>query len=496
MLLEDVKESAVRGPRRDPLLRLWKELVETDPVPAVGLQQDDDDKASLELSLREMPKHESISAVQLLSFIRSKQKKFTTTMEQVTDLVYLLNQQASVDGEGTSDDDDMGAIANRDRLSKGRFMSWLTSDANDIVDPEKARVGADDMTKPLSYYWINTSHDTYLEAQPDSFQGVSAYERFTLGPDEVDAYQYTAALLRGVRCLELDLWDDREEPVVARHPLATGEARKTIPLKTVLRSVRSFLDQNPKSFPIILRLENHCSALVQANVAKYLYEVLGAAQLIYAPPEGKGLEDPVVLPSPQAARGKVLLMGKRPKNLKQGSKVMNDDFDSVNDGWEIFNPSFKGIPFDFEEEENAAEGHVIGFDENGPIRTKDPHVLVRSPKEMLEIAKQDVKRAETDLEESRRRKNDLLGEAEAHEKLTAELTGRAGIPSPKLSKGLPSRLLVEQATITNPSTTSRARRRIRKTKALRYTRFYLSSWRERKTGTLRRQRICWRHPIE
>lgn len=71
------------------------------------------------------------------------------------------------------------------------FLEYMMSDASNVVGPFK---DADqDLSYPLSSYFISSSHNTYLT-------GNQLY-----GASSTDAYKNV--LLRGCRCIEIDVWD-------------------------------------------------------------------------------------------------------------------------------------------------------------------------------------------------------------------------------------------------------------------------------------------------
>ncbi|XP_063101209.1 1-phosphatidylinositol 4,5-bisphosphate phosphodiesterase delta-4 isoform X3 [Cavia porcellus] len=173
-------------------------------------------------------------------------------------------------------------------LSMDGFLSYLCSKDGDIFNPVCLPV-YQDMTQPLSHYFINSSHNTYLVG--DQLCGQSSVEG------------YIRALKRGCRCVEVDVWDGPNgEPIVYHGHTLTSR----IPFKDVVTAVAQYAFQT-SDYPLILSLENHCSWEQQQTLAQHLTEILGE-QLLSAPLEGLL---PTQLPSPEQLRGKILLKGKK-----------------------------------------------------------------------------------------------------------------------------------------------------------------------------------------
>ena len=386
--------------KQDPLLRLWHEILESDPVPVLNK---DGSKDQLETQLNQSAPDMTISPVALLSFIRSQQKEFKATLEDALALIQAIQAQKSfkdLASDTTTDNDGDNDAANNNskprgdgRLTKDEFFNFLLSDANDLMDPRKGKVSSDDMSHPMSNYWIMSSHDTYLDCW-----------NHRADQPVLDEQMYLAALYRGVRCLELDVWDGVPtiggdsigEPVIAREKPKLKDD-PSVNVKVALKSIQQYLLANKKSFPIIINIENHCSYKVQEKLAKYIFEILGSIGLIVVPDNSESMDASDLLPSPASMRGRVVIMGKRPNIVMDGAKVVNDDFDDENDT--VFDD--EGIPnvkSRDEEEYEMEKGTVVGFDVKGPIRvhnaTEQKNYIKHSPGELLYIAKQELEVAE------------------------------------------------------------------------------------------------------
>lgn len=120
-----------------------------------------------------------------------------------------------------------------------------------------------DRSHPLPEYFISSSHNTYL----------LAHQLF--GASHTSAYE--TALKTGARCVEIDAWDDPdndEEPKVTHGFTLVSH----IPFRAVCESIRDVVDaeaKQPRPAPIILSLENHCSAHGQLRLVQIMKEVWG-----------------------------------------------------------------------------------------------------------------------------------------------------------------------------------------------------------------------------
>ncbi|KAL3925338.1 MAG: hypothetical protein SGILL_000478 [Bacillariaceae sp.] len=440
--------TGIRMVKQDPMLRLWYELLESDPVPdpnnnnkksksSNGSDKDQDSKISPTVS------SETLSPIAFLSFVRSQQKDYKATLEDASALIKALQAQQSLkkiaedsidrsDDESENDGDssnhnnvnvnntDSSDSLDDSRLTMGQFFNFLLSDANDLMDPRKGKMGGDDMNHPLSHYWIMSSHDTYLNCMNGD-------------QPTLDEQMYLAALYRGVRCLELDVWNGHVSsehhgmPVIAREE-PQSEDDRVLSLKIVLKSIRQFLQTNTKAYPVILNIENHCSYHVQQKMSDILFEILGSVGLIVVPDDSQSIDETDLLPSPASMRGKVLLMGKRPKNIAKGAKVINDDYDDEND---VFADDSIPNVQSREEEHELEEGTVIGFDAKGPIRAMDEeeqnNIVKHSAGELLYIAKQELESTEMDAAETELKAVEAQEEAKTLDKYADSLIRNAGL---------------------------------------------------------------------
>nr|XP_047123676.1 1-phosphatidylinositol 4,5-bisphosphate phosphodiesterase zeta-1 [Hydra vulgaris]XP_047123677.1 1-phosphatidylinositol 4,5-bisphosphate phosphodiesterase zeta-1 [Hydra vulgaris]XP_047123678.1 1-phosphatidylinositol 4,5-bisphosphate phosphodiesterase zeta-1 [Hydra vulgaris] len=182
-------------------------------------------------------------------------------------------------------------------LSAEGVIRMLISEENDILDPIHKNIHQD-MTRPLTDYFINSSHNTYL--LNDQVLGMSSTKA------------YEKALKKGCKTLELDCYDgENNEPIVYHGFTLTSK----ILFKDVIDTIAmgAFVQSE---YPVILSFENHCSPEQQIVMAQHLKEKLG--KMLF---DGDVDLNQTKLPSPETLKGKIFIKAKKIQN----TEVTDDD---------------------------------------------------------------------------------------------------------------------------------------------------------------------------
>uniref|UniRef100_A0A3B1IDT9 1-phosphatidylinositol 4,5-bisphosphate phosphodiesterase gamma n=1 Tax=Astyanax mexicanus TaxID=7994 RepID=A0A3B1IDT9_ASTMX len=249
------------------------------------------------------------SAVLLFDFQRfllyQQKETWANNMNQVRELM-------------TTFIDDNMRKTNDPEFTVGEFLNFLFSKENSIWDEKFSELSSLDMNNPLSHYWINSSHNTYLTG--DQVWSESSTEA------------YVRCLRMGCRCVELDCWNGPSDEPIIYH----GWTRTTkIKFRDVVKAINDHAFV-ASEYPLILSIEEHCDLKQQKLMAQVFREVF----------QDKLLSDPVELeaeqlPSPNQLRGKIILKHKKlnigesfgQRNLhsgeKQGELFIWDPIDQV-----------------------------------------------------------------------------------------------------------------------------------------------------------------------
>uniref|UniRef100_H2Z2T3 Phosphoinositide phospholipase C n=1 Tax=Ciona savignyi TaxID=51511 RepID=H2Z2T3_CIOSA len=232
----------------------------------------------------------------LLLFLESEQGMTGVTHEYCTSLIHDFEPSET-----------MRAIP---ALGIDGFTKFLMSDRCGVFDQKHTKV-CQDMSQPLSHYFISSSHNTYLmEDQVNGPSSVSAYVR---------------ALLRCCRCVELDCWDGPDGlPVVSHGHTPTNNVANTyiytyihtyihshsvISFRQVIEAIGESAFRN-STFPVILCIENHCSEAQQTTMATDIRQVLG--ERVYTQVRTVDLSsESSHLPSPGALQRRFLIRSKK-----------------------------------------------------------------------------------------------------------------------------------------------------------------------------------------
>ncbi|CAH1249762.1 PLCD3 [Branchiostoma lanceolatum] len=203
----------------------------------------------------------------------------------------------------------IGDVKANDCLSLQGFTLYLESKDGDIYNHAHDQE-YQDMTQPLSHYFIASSHNTYL--LEDQLRGPSSKEG------------YIRALQKGSRFLELDCWDgEGGEPVIYHGHTLTSK----VLFKEVIEAINDYAFK-ASPYPVFLSLENHCSVEQQRTMSAHMRRILGSQICT-----DSDTPDPSVLPSPHSLRGKIII-----KNKKLPPDVLEDEVSDEDEAAEIEDP--------------------------------------------------------------------------------------------------------------------------------------------------------------
>ena len=386
MLLDHMRNLSLHMENKvDPCDVVWNILlqynVKYENNPAHDFDNDEStvrvDRGGKDRRKRRSNDSETITAAAFLKFLRYQQKSTKATIQQVKDLFERLNSITNasqlMDDGITRKETEVKDSYSKMHITKAVFFNYILSDSNDAFDPSRGQWEQDDMTQPLCSYWINASHDTYLKDVPPSIVDNVFAMNFADCPMSVK--MYATALYRGCRCLDVDVWDgtlaSKGQAVIkldsskftssSLQTMATNTAGNNEPIlfSDVLWLMRSFILSNPRTLPVILFIENHCSLANQEKMANDISNILADDDMVYIPQGGEA----ETLPSPDVMRGKVVI---KFKIAQDTMSAVFDDHDDDND----INPDKTTKDFFHSDE---ADIHVQGLETIGSMISDSPH---------------------------------------------------------------------------------------------------------------------------
>ena len=169
-----------------------------------------------------------------------------------------------------------------DLIDANAFASFLVSkDCHIYTLPEELTPSFD---RPLSEYFISSSHNTYLTG-------------WQVG-GTASAETYITALRHGCRCVEIDCWNGQDgNPRVTHGHTRTSSVLFSDCINAIQRCA---FDVTP--YPLIISLEVHCDSDQQAKMVTTMRDVFGERLLLYPLPEFT-----TQLPSPEELKHKILV---------------------------------------------------------------------------------------------------------------------------------------------------------------------------------------------
>lgn len=166
-----------------------------------------------------------------------------------------------------------------------------------------SKTPTEDMTAPLSDYFIYASHNTYLTGNQLT--------------SESSTYPIAKALSSGCRVIELDCWSGLDGKINVLDCLNSPHQKisvlhgrtftKAVTFEACIKAIKdsAFLKSD---YPVILTIENHLAPAYQKHAAEVLREILGDMMFIPSPND----RPPKSFQSPESLKNKIIISDKPP----------------------------------------------------------------------------------------------------------------------------------------------------------------------------------------
>ncbi|KAL3531691.1 hypothetical protein ACH5RR_005212 [Cinchona calisaya] len=192
-------------------------------------------------------------------------------------------------------------VLHRKVLNLEAFFGYLFTDTINypLISANKVH---QDMTAPLSHYFIYTSHNSYLTGNQIS--------------SDCSDLPIIKALEQGVRVIELDMWPNSNKDNV---DIYHGRTLTTpVDLIKCLNSIRKHAFV-ASEFPVILTLEDHLTPDLQAKVAEMVTQAFG--DVLFC----SSSECLLDFPSPESLKRRIIISTKPPKEYLETKSIKEKD---------------------------------------------------------------------------------------------------------------------------------------------------------------------------
>ncbi|KAK7311239.1 hypothetical protein RJT34_09249 [Clitoria ternatea] len=226
-----------------------------------------------------------MTATNLRSFLVEVQREERTTEEEAQDII---------DGHKHL------SIFHRKGLNLESFFNYLFGNNNPPLSPSLGVY--QDMSLPLSHYYIYTGHNSYLTGNQ-------------LSSDCSDA-PIINALQKGVRVIELDIWPNASKDNV--DVLHGRTLTSPVALIKCLRSIKQYAFV-ASEYPVVITLEDHLTPDLQAKVAEMVTQTFG--DMLFCP-SSESLNE---FPSPESLKRRIIISTKPPKEYLEAKEVQDKE---------------------------------------------------------------------------------------------------------------------------------------------------------------------------